>query len=286
MISLVVLPNAWLPSRVDPPSHTALLMIILHSKLRVALWFSALTRVVAAQVETSASGSSKYNLKLSTSKTVINPKSTVILGWIWNSGALQASPHRIAALASYSKLLETLGSLKSFIGAYKVLARVIPQCSALLSPLDTFVAGRQSHLAQSALCANRFITFLRLDDQFMDGKGPFGGSVLKYPAWRFREISSVDAKLPETSFATWKWHILKDWQKSSERIDCAKWAALIPNGLISHLPLQNGTVWKVGRILCKHLTDFLKTNLTKFAVIWVKRRQKAGFLTREVPKSQ
>ena len=157
-------------------------MIILHSKLRVALWFSALTRVVTAQLETSASGSSKYNLKLSTSKTVINPKSTVIYGWIWNSGALQASPHRIAALASYSKLLETLGSLKSFIGAYKVLARVIPQCSALLSPLDTFVAGRQSHLAQSALSANHFITFLRLDDQFMDGKGPFGGSVLKNPA--------------------------------------------------------------------------------------------------------
>ena len=26
------------------------------------------------------------------------------------------------------------------------------------------------------------------------------------------------------------------------------------------------------------LTDFLKTNLTKFAVIWVKRRWKAGFL--------
>ena len=27
-----------------------------------------------------------------------------------------------------------------------------------------------------------------------------------------------------------------------------------------------------------YLADFLKTNLTKFAVIWVKRRQKAGFL--------
>ena len=26
-------------------------------------------------------------------------------------------------------------------------------------------------------------------------------------------------------------------------------------------------------------TDFLKTNLTKFAVIWVKRRQKAHFLS-------
>ena len=28
-----------------------------------------------------------------------------------------------------------------------------------------------------------------------------------------------------------------------------------------------------------YLAEFLKTNLTKFAVIWVKRRQKAGFLT-------
>ena len=28
-----------------------------------------------------------------------------------------------------------------------------------------------------------------------------------------------------------------------------------------------------------YLTDFLKTNLTKFAVIWVKRRQKACFLS-------
>ena len=105
----------------------------------------------------------------------------MILGWIWNSGALQASPHRIAALASCSKL-ETVGRLKSFIGAYKILTRVIPQCSALLSPLDTVVAGRQAHLAQSALSASRFITLLRPDDQLLDGEGPFGGSVLKNQA--------------------------------------------------------------------------------------------------------
>ena len=28
-----------------------------------------------------------------------------------------------------------------------------------------------------------------------------------------------------------------------------------------------------------YIADFLKSNLTKFAVIWVKRRQKAGFLS-------
>ena len=44
---------------------------------------------------------SKCNLKLSPS--VINPKSTMISGWIWDSGTLRASWHPIAALASYSE---------------------------------------------------------------------------------------------------------------------------------------------------------------------------------------
>ena len=35
---------------------------------------------------------------------------------------------------------------------------------------------------------------------------------------------------------------------------------------------------------CIHLADFLKTNLTKFAVISVKERQKAGFLSPRSPK--
>ena len=30
---------------------------------------------------------------------LVNPKSTVILGWIWDFGTLQASLHQIAALA-------------------------------------------------------------------------------------------------------------------------------------------------------------------------------------------
>ena len=40
-------------------------------------------------------------------------------------------------------------------------------------------------------------------------------------------------------------------------------------------------------ILHVNLTDFLKTNLPKFAVILVKRRRKAGFLSpRMAPKSR
>ena len=123
---------------------------------------------------------SKCNLKLSTSKTVINPKSTVILCWIWDSDTLQASPHQIAALASCSKP-ETIDRLNSFIGAYKVLAQVILQCSTLLSPLYTVVAGSQSHKrinwsddlltcfhhVQSVLLTSRSISLPRPDDQLL-----------------------------------------------------------------------------------------------------------------------
>ena len=121
---------------------------------------------------------SKCNLKLSASKTVINPKSTVILCWIWDSDTLQASPHQIAALASCSKP-ETIGGLNSFIGAYKVLAQVILQCSTLMSPLYTVVEGGQSHKrinwsddlltcfhrVQSVLPTSRSISLSRPDDQ-------------------------------------------------------------------------------------------------------------------------
>ena len=85
----------------------------------------------------------KCDLRLSASKTIINPHSTTILGWVWNSGILSASPHRIAALASCPEP-DTLTRMISFIGAFKVLSRVIPGCSSLLAKLDDTVAGRES----------------------------------------------------------------------------------------------------------------------------------------------
>ena len=47
----------------------------------------------------------------------------------------------------------------------------------------------------------------------------------------------------------------------------------------NRLPYANGTLWQIGRILWKHLADFLKTTRTKFAVICVKKRQKVRFLS-------
>ena len=41
----------------------------------------------------------KCNLKLSPTKTIICPRSTTILGWVWSQGSLSASPHRVAVLS-------------------------------------------------------------------------------------------------------------------------------------------------------------------------------------------
>ena len=108
----------------------------------------------------------------------LNPKSTMVLGWIWSAGTLTASPHRVNTLASCPQP-DTVKSMRSFIGAYKVLSRVIPRCSTYLASLDDVTAGRASqepiswtddlqdsfHSAQRALSSTRTITLPRQDDQ-------------------------------------------------------------------------------------------------------------------------
>ncbi|XP_078384150.1 LOW QUALITY PROTEIN: uncharacterized protein LOC144666624 [Oculina patagonica] len=120
----------------------------------------------------------KASLRLSASKTIINPKTTSILGWTWSQGTLRANPHRVSTLSSCSPPSKVSG-MKSFIGAFKVLARVVPHCSSLLAPLDEAVAGKQSqddivwseHLteafksAQASLASSRTITLPKPDDQ-------------------------------------------------------------------------------------------------------------------------
>ncbi|KAL2076333.1 hypothetical protein ACEWY4_028085 [Coilia grayii] len=116
-------------------------------------------------------------LNLSSAKTTIAPIQTNILGWVWRQGTIQASPHRVSALASCPPPKSVTG-LRSFTGAYKVLARVIKHCSTLLA-LDEVVAGRDSkdiiqwtneslsgfNRAQNALSTNHAIALPRPDDQ-------------------------------------------------------------------------------------------------------------------------
>lgn len=83
------------------------------------------------------------NLTLSPNKTVICPKSTTILGWKWNSGNLSVLPHKVTPLIS-SAPPTTCTAMRSYIGAYKAIARCIPKYSSLLSPLEDIIKGLDS----------------------------------------------------------------------------------------------------------------------------------------------
>ena len=69
---------------------------------------------------------------------------TTILGWIWAKGNISASSHHITILSSCPPP-PTVKGVRSFIGAYKILSRVIPNCAQVLSPLYQIVAGRTSY---------------------------------------------------------------------------------------------------------------------------------------------
>ena len=117
-------------------------------------------------------------LCISAPKTVIGPKSTVVLGWLWQNGTIQATSHRTASLASCSPP-QKVTDMRSFIGAFKVLSRVLPNCASYISPLDKSIAGKQSKdsiewnddlrdafkLAQEALKKTETIILPRENDQ-------------------------------------------------------------------------------------------------------------------------
>ena len=65
------------------------------------------------------------DLMLSRSKTIVNPKTATILGWLWTQATLPASPHRLATFPTCNRP-EKVKAMKSFIGAFKILSRVVP----------------------------------------------------------------------------------------------------------------------------------------------------------------
>ena len=85
----------------------------------------------------------KNSLRLSAAKTIICPRKAIVLGWVWSNGTLQASPHKLAALSSVEPP-STVQGLRSFVGAYKFLSRVLPRFAELLDPLDQATAGKES----------------------------------------------------------------------------------------------------------------------------------------------
>ena len=74
-------------------------------------------------------------LKLSPKKTVICPTSTVILGWLWEQGTIQATPHRINALLKCDPP-PTVGKMRSFLGSFKFLSKVLPRHADVLGVFE------------------------------------------------------------------------------------------------------------------------------------------------------
>ena len=83
-------------------------------------------------------------IKLTAPKTIIAPTKALILGWIWRLGKLEASPHKIAALSKCERPV-TVKDMRSYLGAYKVLSRVIPKCSIFLKPLNQSTSAKSSN---------------------------------------------------------------------------------------------------------------------------------------------
>ena len=80
-------------------------------------------------------------LCLSASKTVIAPQEARILGWVWCNGSIRPCQHRVSTLATCAPPA-TIAGLRSFIGAFRVLSRVIT--ASLVGPLEDEVAWKNS----------------------------------------------------------------------------------------------------------------------------------------------
>ena len=82
-------------------------------------------------------------LRLSPHKTRICPSTATILGWEWSHGSIRPGAHRLNAL-SHCEVPNTVKSLRSYIGAYKYLSRVLPCYAEVLKPLEDMCAGKES----------------------------------------------------------------------------------------------------------------------------------------------
>ena len=101
------------------------------------------------------------NLRLSPSKTVCCPTATEILGWQWENGTLRATTHRINALTACEQP-QTIKNMRSFIGSYKFLSKVLPKHSDFLAPLDKACATGNS--------TDRILWTTELEEAFQKAK--------------------------------------------------------------------------------------------------------------------
>ena len=82
-------------------------------------------------------------LKLSPSKTIICPVSTVILGWLWENGTIRTTPHRLNTLMQCEPP-STVSKLRSFVGSYKALSKVLQYHADVLNPFEKLCATNKA----------------------------------------------------------------------------------------------------------------------------------------------
>ena len=109
------------------------------------------------------------NLRLSAKKTYICPKSVMILGWIWEGGFLRAGPHRLSGLSECDPPT-TVKGLKSYLGAYKFLSRVIRNYAILLNPLESMINGKPSPSTKLEWSTANLQLFKKAQEALKDAK--------------------------------------------------------------------------------------------------------------------
>ena len=83
------------------------------------------------------------NLRLSPSKTVCYPTEAEFLGWLWKKGTISGTSHSLNTLAACEPP-QTVKGMRSFIGSYNFLSKVLPKHSDMSAPLDKVCAGAKS----------------------------------------------------------------------------------------------------------------------------------------------
>ena len=109
------------------------------------------------------------NIRLSGKKTIIAPKSVLILGWIWCNGTIRSGAHRLSAL-SECEPPETVKALRSYIGAYRFLSRVVKNYAALLLPLENMIVGEKVGTKKLEWSDSKLVEFQKAQSALKDAK--------------------------------------------------------------------------------------------------------------------
>ena len=85
----------------------------------------------------------RANMTFKASKLIVCPKSTIILGWEKEGSEWSPTNHVLSPLAK-AEPPTTVKKLRGWLGAYRQIAKTIPNHSVVLQPFETLVGGKNS----------------------------------------------------------------------------------------------------------------------------------------------